>query len=55
MSDLSFGLIMMVTGMGVTFFTLYLLTLVIRLLTLLFPNKQEAKEKSQTGRTPSAK
>lgn len=45
MSDLAFGLIMMVTGMGVTFLTLYLLTLVIRLLAALFPFKKPEKEK----------
>jgi Na+-transporting methylmalonyl-CoA/oxaloacetate decarboxylase gamma subunit len=41
MSDLAFGLTMMVAGMGVTFLTLYLLTLLIRLLTRLFPFKKE--------------
>ena len=46
MSDLAFGLIMMVTGMGVTFLTLYLLTAVIRLLTLLFTFKQVYKDKN---------
>jgi Na+-transporting methylmalonyl-CoA/oxaloacetate decarboxylase gamma subunit len=46
MSDLYFGLIMMVMGMGVTFLTLYFLTLVIRLLCRLFPFKQAAKDKS---------
>jgi len=51
MSDLYFGLMMMAMGMGVTFLTLYLLTLVIRLLTRLFPVKQEEKSKNQTGRT----
>lgn len=45
MSNLAFGLIMMVTGMGVTFLTLYLLTLVIRLLNLLYPFKQADKDK----------
>ncbi len=46
MSDLAFGLIMMVTGMGVTFLTLYLLTAIIRLLTALFPFKQPGKDKN---------
>ncbi len=41
MSDLSFGLIMAVLGMGVTFLTLYLISLVIRLLTVLFPYRKE--------------
>ena len=45
MSDLYFGLIMMVMGMGVTFLTLYFLTLVIRLLNRLFPFKQVEKNK----------
>ena len=39
--DLAFGLTMMVMGMGVTLITLYVLTLVIRLLTRLFPFKKE--------------
>lgn len=46
MSDLAFGLIMMVTGMGVTFLTLYLLTAVIRLLNLIYPFKQADKDKA---------
>lgn len=41
MSDLAFGLTMTVAGMGVTFITLYLLTLIIRLLNKLFPFKDE--------------
>jgi Na+-transporting methylmalonyl-CoA/oxaloacetate decarboxylase gamma subunit len=41
MKDLSFGLTMTVMGMGVTFITLYLLTLLIRLLIRLFPRKEE--------------
>ena len=43
MIDWYFGLIMMVTGIGVTLLTLYILTLVIRLLTRLFPSRPEAK------------
>jgi Na+-transporting methylmalonyl-CoA/oxaloacetate decarboxylase gamma subunit len=46
MSDLAFGFIMMVTGMGVTFLTLYLLTAVIRILTALFPFKRVEKDKN---------
>jgi Na+-transporting methylmalonyl-CoA/oxaloacetate decarboxylase gamma subunit len=41
MSDLAFGLTMTVAGMGVTFITLYLLTLIIRLLNKLFPHREE--------------
>ena len=41
MNDLGFGLAMTVMGMGVTFITLYILTLVIRLLIKLFPFKEE--------------
>ena len=45
MKDLAFGFIMTVMGMGVTLLTLYLLTLVIRLLIKLFPLKEN--EESQ--------
>jgi len=41
MTDLAFGLTMTVIGMGVTLITLYLLTLVIRLLNRLYPFKEE--------------
>jgi Na+-transporting methylmalonyl-CoA/oxaloacetate decarboxylase gamma subunit len=44
MQNLAFGLTMTVMGMGVTFITLYLLTLVIRLLIRLFPFKEEAEK-----------
>ena len=40
MKDLAFGLTMTVMGMGVTLITLYLLTLLIRLLIRLFPRKE---------------
>jgi Na+-transporting methylmalonyl-CoA/oxaloacetate decarboxylase gamma subunit len=44
--DWTFGLTMTAAGMGVTFVTLYLLTLLIRLLNKLFPYKnEEEKEK----------
>ena len=43
--DWSFGLTMTVAGMGVTFITLYLLTLLIRLLNKLFPYKHEEEKK----------
>jgi Na+-transporting methylmalonyl-CoA/oxaloacetate decarboxylase gamma subunit len=36
---------MTVAGMGVTFITLYLLTLLIRLLNQLFPSKKEEEKK----------
>jgi Na+-transporting methylmalonyl-CoA/oxaloacetate decarboxylase gamma subunit len=38
---------MAVAGMGVTLITLYLLTLVIRLLAKLFPYKEEKKEEGK--------
>jgi Na+-transporting methylmalonyl-CoA/oxaloacetate decarboxylase gamma subunit len=44
----SFGLTMTAAGMGVTFITLYLLTLLIRLLNRLFPYKHEEEKKSKT-------
>ncbi len=46
MKDLAFGLTMTIMGMGVTFLTLYLLILVIRLLTRLFPFKKEGEGKN---------
>jgi len=50
LKDLGFGLTMTIMGMGVTFLTLYLLTLVIRLLTRLFPyKKEEEKGKGRAG------
>ena len=50
--DLAFGLTMMVMGMGVTLITLYVLTLVIRLMSRLFPFKEEEAGKGKTGTTP---
>jgi len=47
MKDMAFGLTMTVAGMGVTFITLYLLTLVIRLLNRLFPFKDDGQEKAK--------
>ncbi len=44
MTDLAFGLTMTIMGMGITFLTLFLLTIVIRLLVRLFPYR-EVKEK----------
>jgi Na+-transporting methylmalonyl-CoA/oxaloacetate decarboxylase gamma subunit len=43
MRDWAFGLTMTILGMGVTFITLYLLTLLIRILIRLFPRKEEEK------------
>ncbi len=43
MKDWVFGLTMTIAGMGVTFLTLYILTLVIKLLARLFPYKEEKK------------
>ena len=48
MNDMAFGLTMTVAGMGITFITLYLLTLLIRLLNKLFPFKKEEENKSKT-------
>jgi len=45
MTDLAFGLTMTILGMGVTLLTLYLLTLLIRLLIKLFPSKEEEEGK----------
>jgi Na+-transporting methylmalonyl-CoA/oxaloacetate decarboxylase gamma subunit len=47
MKDLAFGLTMTVAGMGITFLTLYLLTLIIRLLNKLFPFKKEGEGKTR--------
>ncbi|MBI2869357.1 MAG: OadG family protein [Chloroflexi bacterium] len=41
MRDLAFGLTMTVLGMSVTLLTLFLLTLVIRLLNRLYPFREE--------------
>jgi Na+-transporting methylmalonyl-CoA/oxaloacetate decarboxylase gamma subunit len=48
MKNMAFGLTMTVAGMGITFITLYLLTLLIRLLNKLFPYKEEEENKSKT-------
>jgi Na+-transporting methylmalonyl-CoA/oxaloacetate decarboxylase gamma subunit len=48
MSDLAFGLTMTVAGMGVTFITLYLLTLIIRLLNKLFPHREQDKSQNKS-------
>jgi len=45
MKDWAFGLIMTIAGMGVTFITLYILTLVIGLMDRLYPYKEEKKDK----------
>jgi Na+-transporting methylmalonyl-CoA/oxaloacetate decarboxylase gamma subunit len=45
MKEWAFGLTMTVMGMGVTLLTLYLLTLLIRLLIRLFPSKEEDEGK----------
>jgi len=45
--DWAFGLTMTIAGMGVTFITLYLLTLLIRLLNRLFPYKEEEEKKGK--------
>ena len=45
MTDWAFGLTMTIMGMGITFLTLFLLTLVIRLLNRLFPFKDERRDR----------
>jgi Na+-transporting methylmalonyl-CoA/oxaloacetate decarboxylase gamma subunit len=47
MKDWAFGLTMTLAGMGVTFLTLYILTLVIRLMDKLFPYEVEKKERGK--------
>jgi len=44
LKDLDFGLIMMVTGMGVTLLTLFVLALIICLLSRLFPYVEADKQ-----------
>jgi Na+-transporting methylmalonyl-CoA/oxaloacetate decarboxylase gamma subunit len=48
MNDMAFGLTMTAAGMGVTFLTLYLLTLLIRLLNKLFPADKEGESKTRS-------
>jgi Na+-transporting methylmalonyl-CoA/oxaloacetate decarboxylase gamma subunit len=45
MKDLEFGLTMTLTGMGVTLITLYLLTLIIKLMNRVFPDVDKKPEK----------
>ena len=47
MRDIEFGLIMTLAGMGVTFITLYILTLVIHLLDRLYPYKEKKKDETK--------
>ncbi len=47
MKDLAFGLTLTLAGMGVTLLTLYILTLLIRLLDRLFPYRAEGKKEKQ--------
>jgi Na+-transporting methylmalonyl-CoA/oxaloacetate decarboxylase gamma subunit len=44
MNNLTFGITMLVVGMGGTLATLFLLTLVIRVLVTLFPVRPDEKE-----------
>jgi len=46
--DLEFGLIMTVTGMSVTLATLYILTLVIKLMNRLFPEVEKKEGQKQS-------
>lgn len=48
MKDLGFGLTMTVMGMGITFLTLCLLILIIRLLSKLFPYKKEEETSKES-------
>ncbi len=41
---MGFGLTMTIAGMAVTFITLYVLTLIIKLMIKLFPYKEEKKD-----------
>jgi len=47
LKDLEFGLIMTLTGMGVTLFTLYLLTLIIHVMNRMFPDVEIKKEQKK--------
>jgi Na+-transporting methylmalonyl-CoA/oxaloacetate decarboxylase gamma subunit len=47
MSDINNGLVITVLGMGVTLVTLYLLTLIIKILAKIFPYQKEAKEEEK--------
>ena len=47
MNNIVFGLTMLVVGMGGTLVTLFLLTLVIRALTALFPVRTDDKEEKK--------
>jgi len=47
MNNIVFGLTMLVVGMGGTLVTLFLLTLVIRALTVLFPVRPDDKEEKK--------
>ena len=47
MSDINNGLVITVLGMGVTLVTLYLLTLIIKILSKIFPYQKEAKEEEK--------
>lgn len=52
MSNLTFGLTMLVVGMGGTLLTLWLLTLLIRGLTALLPSRPSSAPKSEGGAQP---
>jgi Na+-transporting methylmalonyl-CoA/oxaloacetate decarboxylase gamma subunit len=45
MSNFTFGWTMMVLGMGITFLTLWLLTIIIALLNKIFPEVEEEPKK----------
>jgi Na+-transporting methylmalonyl-CoA/oxaloacetate decarboxylase gamma subunit len=47
LEGLTFGWVMAVLGMGATLITLFILTLVIRLLIKIAPYKEETKKKSE--------
>ena len=45
MSDIEFGVVATLTGMGVTLATLYILALLIRLMNRLWPEREQTKGK----------
>jgi Na+-transporting methylmalonyl-CoA/oxaloacetate decarboxylase gamma subunit len=48
MDNLGIGLIITILGMSITFLTLFILTLVIRLLSRIFPYKEDQENKSDS-------
>ncbi len=46
LDNFTFGWVMLVLGMGITLLTLFLLTVIIRVLSMLFPVKPAGEEKA---------